>query len=192
MRRALLCGIVVLAVALPAAADGSRSDQAFRDAHGHVLVPTAGGSCGVPASIAALPFSDSGTTCGAANIITSYGGICGTDLPFPYPGPEHVWQFSTGAGSSVAISADLTGSTGDLAIFVIATTCGTAANCMAHSQDAIGPGAGPELIGAQNYPAGTYFIHLDSYYGSGSASCGTYALSVTGTLPVEVTGFTAD
>ena len=54
----------------------------------------------------------------------------------------------------------------------------------------IGAGVGPELIAADNYAAGTYSVYIDSYYAAGgAASCGTYTLDVTGTVPAELLEF---
>jgi hypothetical protein len=191
-------GVIVLVSlvgsALPSLA-ANRSDPAWRDAHAVTLAPTQGGDCTTPVVFSSLPYSDSGNTCNppAASIITNYGSTCATALPFPYPGPEVVYQFTTTAGNSVAFSMSLTGSTGDLALFIISGACANAAGCVGQSQDAIGVGAGPENIAAAVYTAGTYFIHVDSYYGAPSAaSCGSYTLNATGTLPVELTGFTVD
>lgn len=156
-------------------------------------VPAGGGSCATPAQIGPLPFSQGGNSCGGANNITNYGGAC-TTLPFPYPGPDDVWRITVGATNSLNIQADLTGSTGDLALFFVGGTCGSGAGCIANSQDAIGVGAGPEIIPAQtNVAAGTYFVYVDSYYAVGNAaSCGTYTLSVAGSLPVTITNFSID
>ncbi|MBK8594497.1 MAG: PPC domain-containing protein [Holophagales bacterium] len=188
-------GFLTLAgTALPSLA-ANRSDPAWRNAHAVTLAPTQGGDCTTPVAFSSLPYTDSGNTCNApaANLVTSYGSVCNTNLPFPYPGPEVVYQFTTTAGNSVAFSMSLTGSTGDLALFVISGVCNAGANCVASSQDAIGIGAGPETIAAAPYTAGTYFVHVDSYYGSpDDGNCGTYTLNATGNLPVELNGFTVD
>jgi hypothetical protein len=142
-----------------------------------------------PFLVTSLPYTDTGTTCGATNDITNYS--CAS-LPFPYPGPDVIYSFAMGAGNSVAFSASLTGSTGDLALFMI-STCGNGATCIVTSQDAIGAGAGPEAIPAQNYATGTRYLYIDSYYASpAGTSCGTYTLNVTGTLPVELLNFSVD
>jgi hypothetical protein len=61
-----------------------------------------------------------------------------------------------------------------------------------NSQDAIGPGVGPEEIPPASYPPATYYLYVDSYYDAGTTgSCGTYSLTVTGTVPVELMEFTA-
>lgn len=189
----LLAALSVLM--LPAVALGAdRSDPGFVF-HGSALpdpIITDGGVCpGTP--IPSLPFNDPGNSCGSANTITNYtGGSCGVDLPFPYPGEDEVYQITLAGGNNVAFSLDITGSAGDLVLFLL-TTCGSGASCTAHSQDSIGPGVGPELIAAASYPAGTYFLYIDSYYAVGAGdNCGTYTLSVTGTLPAELIEFAID
>jgi hypothetical protein len=148
-----------------------------------------GGSCATPVEIGSLPFSDAGDTCGATNTVTNYGGTC--TLPFSYAGEDEVYRMVVGAGNNVDFSATL-GPAGDLALFLV-TTCGNGATCVANSQDAIGPGAGPETIAATSYAPNTYFLYVDSYYDAGTTgSCGTYTLNVTGTLPVELLNFNAD
>ncbi|HLA79323.1 MAG TPA: PPC domain-containing protein [Vicinamibacteria bacterium] len=161
---------------------------------GEAPLPDAGGdTCATPPTVVTgpLPYTDSGTSCGAANDFTNAGpSACRTSLPFNYPGPDVIYRVNLGAGNSVGYSMSLTGSTGDLALFLL-DTCGVDTSCVANSQDAIGPGAGPELIAAAARPAGDYYLYVDSYYPIGNgASCGTYTLTVTGTLPVELQGFT--
>ncbi|MET0552883.1 MAG: hypothetical protein ABW221_07595 [Vicinamibacteria bacterium] len=160
------------------------------------LTPTAGGQCS-GAGPTVVPntglTNDTGNTCtpGTPNAITNYGGACAVALGFPYPGPEHIYQLTLGAGNNPSFSANLAGGTGDLALFLVGSaTCGDGVNCVANSQDAIGPGAGPELIAAANYPNGNYFLYVDSYYGSPNpASCGAYALTITTPLPAELIQF---
>lgn len=132
--------------------------------------------------IDALPFNDTGDTTGATNFITN-GGL---GLPFPYDGEDHLYQIDLGVGNAVDFSLDLTDSAGDLALFLL--TDPTDPNSLiAHSQDAIGPGAGPEVIlNAEwgEFPAGTYWLWIDSYYAAGTqGSAGTYTLDVTGIIP---------
>lgn len=191
MRTARLALLIsVFAAAAASAAVTNRSDAGFVYGAHNGPFATEGSACpGV--AIASLPFTSAGgsTTCGLTNTITNYDTVCNANLPFPYPGPEAVFQLTLAAGNNVAFSMSLTGSTGDLALFLAGSACGSGTNCVASSQDAIGPGAGPETIAAATYAAGTYFLYVDSYYGSGAASCGTYTLSVTGSLPVELLQF---
>jgi hypothetical protein len=151
------------------------------------IITGGGNGCPPGEIIASLPFSDPGNTCDNSNTITNYTGTC--TLPFPYGGENAIYQLTLGAGNAVAFSADITGSTGDLALFLV-STCGNGATCVANSTDLIGPGVGPEAIASASYAPGTYFLYVDSYYNAGSAgSCGTYTLSVTGTIPVELMEF---
>jgi hypothetical protein len=189
---------VVLAVALPsvAATPQTRSDPAFKGKTNRVQqAPDSGGVCSTPPPVVPPTgiANDTGNTCtpGTPNAITTYGGACATSLPFPYPGPEHIYQLFIGTGNNPAFNADLTGSTGDLALFLVGSaTCGNGANCVANSQDAIGPGAGPETIPAANYANGTYFLYIDSYYGSPNpAACGSYSMTITAPLPAELIEF---
>lgn len=171
----------------------SRSDSGFTPPDPSRPIPgvEGGGSCPTPPVVGALPFSQAGTTCGGTNTVNAYGGC--PALNFPYPGPEDVYAITYGASQSLDIAADLAGSTGDLAIFVLAT-CGSGDSCFTNSQDAIGPGTGPEVVPTiTGRPAGTIYVYLDSYYAaSNPAGCGSYTLSVTGTLPVELESFQID
>ncbi|MCH9647641.1 MAG: hypothetical protein K0U98_05335 [Deltaproteobacteria bacterium] len=162
------------------------------DFEGQTASPEDGGDTCPPGVMVAgpLPFVDSGDTCnGFTNTVSAYTAPC---LTFSYQGEDTIYELTLAAGNNVSFSADLTGSTGDLAIFVIGT-CGDGTSCVISSQDAIGPGAGPELIAAQAYTPGTYFVYIDSYYAAGQAgSCGTYELTVDGSLPAQLMGFSID
>jgi len=174
-------------------AQGARSDGSFTPPNPSRPVPgvEGGGSCPNPPLIGSLPFNQAGNTCGGANTVNSYGGC--PNLAFPYPGPEDVYAITYGASQSLDITADLAGSTGDLAIFVLAT-CGSGDSCFTTSQDAIGPGIGPEVVPTiSGRPAGTFYVYIDSYYAaSNPAGCGSYTLNVAGTLPVELESFQID
>lgn len=199
MRKLSIAAVAIvlgLAAGTDAMAKGRRSDPAWKAAHGRTspVAPDTGGLCPTPPVVAAVPFNDTGNTCtSSTNAITNYGGVCATMLPFPYPGPELIYRLNLGAGNNLAFSADLTGSTGDLALFFVGSACGVGTNCVANSQDAIGPGAGPEVIAAASYTPGTYYLYIDSYYGGANpARCGSYNLSITGILPVELIQFSAE
>lgn len=192
-----IVAVVFLVGAVAESADQilTRSDPRFKATRGTILGgPDVGSdSCvGVPI-IAGLPYADSGNTCGFANDVQNYTGTCG--LPFQYVGPDVVYQMNLGGVNDVAFSMDLTGSTGDLALFVL-SACGDGTTCIINSQDSIGAGAGPELIASTTYGAGsggTFYVYVDSYYAVGEAgSCGTYTLNATGSLPVELVEFTVE
>ena len=203
MRRMIVGGLAAaaLAVALPVAAatPQTRSDPNFKGKTNRVP-PTrgaeAGGQCTTPPPVVppAGLTNDTGNTCtpGTPNAITNYGGACALDLPFPYPGPEHIYRLFMGPGNNPSFSANLAGTpSGDLALFLVSSsTCGDGTNCVANSQDAIGPGAGPETIAAATYPAGSYFLYVDSYYGAPTPGhCGQYSLTITAPLPAELIEF---
>ncbi len=184
--------VVALLLAMPAAAAVNRTDADFAGTGQDGPFPEDGSDvCPPMAAITGpLPFMDSGDTCDNTNTITSYVGTCG--LPFSYGGEDEIYEITLGAGNNVAFSADLTGSAGDLALFLIGT-CGDGNSCIANSQDSVGAGAGPEDIPAAAYTPGTYYLYVDSYYNAGTtASCGTFTLTVTGTLPVELIEFSID
>jgi hypothetical protein len=197
LRPLAVCSVLALALGAVSAEAANRSDPGFVYTNPGGEVPAGGGTCATPVNITALPFSQAGDTCGGTNNVNAYpGGSCGTDLAFPYPGPDDVWAITVGTGNSITVSADLTGSTGDLALFFL-STCGDGNSCLFHSQDAIGGGVGPEDMNdglpLTGLAAGsTFFIYVDSYYGTGGASCGTYTLNVGGTLPVSLESYSID
>lgn len=128
--------------------------------------------------VTALPYTDSGNTTGFNNTYGTYGGICFDNLPFTYGGPDAFYAVPLNAGASYTFSMDLAGSTGDLALFLLSDSANPA-SCVANSQDAIGPGGGPEVMPFSPTTTGEYYVVIDSYYSSGSASAGTYTLSIT-------------
>lgn len=191
----LLASALLLGFAVSASA-ANRSDPDFIPTNTGPA-PLGGGSCATPVTIGSLPFSQAGNTCGSANNITNYGGPCAAALGFPYPGPEDVWAITVGTGNAITVSADLTGSSGDLVLYLL-STCGDGNSCLFNSQDAIGPGAGPEDMNGGAALTGltagnTYYIYVDSYYAVGAGGdCGTYTLNVGGTLPVSLESYSID
>lgn len=202
IRSLALVSAIGLCLGAVSAQAANRSDPGFVPGNLGGNAIAGGGSCATPVNVTSLPFSQAGDTCGGANNITNYGGTCGTDLPFPYPGPEDVWAITVGTGNAITVSADLAGSTGDLALFFL-STCADGNSCLFHSQDAIGAGVGPENVNDDGagtalpltgLTAGsTYFVYVDSYYGVGTpGNCGTYTLNVGGTLPVSLETYSID
>ena len=173
-------------------AQGTRTDPGFQ---GNRVTPGFSGTGGgpgctadftIPAPVTDLP----GDSCGFTDTVNSYGGTC--TLPFSYGGEDVVYEVTLGASNSVAFILDLTGSAGDLALFLIGT-CGDGTSCVANSNDSIGPGAGPETIAETSYPAGTYYAMVDSYYDAGlTGSCGVYSLTAQPTFPVELINFSVE
>ncbi len=186
----LLLALLALVAFAPAVdAQSARTDGTFvYDPSAQPKPPEDGDDDCPPSTIInSTPFNDTGDTCGNTNTITTYSGTC--TLPFPYGGEDQVYGLTVGGGANINISADLTGSTGDLALFIVGT-CGDGSTCVANSQDSIGPGAGPEEILGFSAAVGNYFLYVDSYYNAGSpGSCGTFDLDVTGTIPAELVEF---
>ena len=130
-------------------------------------------------SVGSLPFADSGTTCGLADTLSSYTGSC--TLFGSYPGEDAIYEITLGESNMVGFSLDLSGSTGDLALALIGT-CGDGTSCVSNSFEDIGVGV-DEIIPAASYSAGTYYLYIDSAIAAGNpGSCGSYTLSITGTL----------
>lgn len=184
--------LVLAVVALPVSAQvANRTDPGF-DYQGDPPSGYIDGANCPPSMVVTepLPFVQAGDTCGSPNTISAYSGTC--TLPFSYAGEDETFLVPLFAGNNVGFEADLTGSTGDLALFLIGT-CGDGTTCVANSQDAIGPGAGPEIIDPASYTPGQYYLYVDSYYDAGTpGSCGTYTLTVTGTLPAELLELSID
>ena len=163
--RLIKIGLVFLLVVLPVAV---------------VFGLDGGDTCADAVPITALPFNDTGDTTPNTNTLTNFSGTC--TLPFPYGGEDQIYEITVGPGNNMNFSMDLTGSTGDLALFIV-SNCGDGTSCVVNSQDAIGPGAGPEVINGVVLPSGTYYLYIDSYYAAGSpGSSGTFTLDITGSL----------
>jgi hypothetical protein len=139
-----------------------------------------GDTCAEAVPILSLPFNDTGDTTPNTNTLTTYTGTC--TLPFPYGGEDQIYEITVGPGNNMNFSMNLAGSAGDLALFIV-DDCGDGTTCVVNSQDAIGPGAGPEVINNVILPTGTYYLYIDSYYNANTpGSAGTFSLSITGTL----------
>lgn len=155
-----------------------------------------GDTCATAQTIAALPFTDAGTTVGGTNTVGALPVGCSDYTTVA--GPDKIYLFTTTAGASVSITATPTNATFDPAIYVL-STCGTSATCVTGADATLGGAA--ETIAATGFAPGTYGLYVDSFYGAGvgcggqgNILCGDgpYNLSVTGTLPVEVTDFSVD
>jgi len=191
MRKTVVLASIFLIAGAGFVTANNRTDPGFQPS-GNQAPAVEAGTDNCPGTLipGPLPYSDSGDTCVGTNTVTNYGGTC--TLSSPYGGEDLIYEINLGAGNSVGFSADITDSTGDLALFLI-STCGDGASCIDNSQDSIGPGNGPEIINPASYTPGTYYLYVDSYYNAGTTgSCGTYTLDVTGTVPVELLGFTAE
>jgi MYXO-CTERM domain-containing protein len=141
-----------------------------------------GDTCAEAIDIAALPFLASASTCGASSEFTN-SGVC-TDLPGSYGGEDVVYKLTLGAGNRLGFELTMPpGATGDLALFLVQQPSCANPVCAGSSVDLIGAGVGPERIKERSYPAGTYYLIVDSALSAPDpAQCGGYALAVTGHL----------
>ena len=154
----------------------------------------AGGTCGTPTAFAATPFNDTGDTTGAANVISSIATGC-SDYS-TVAGPEAIYSFVAGTGASVTFNVAGT-TTLDPSIYLV-TTCNSGATCVTGADYNYGPGTAETFTASALTAGTTYYLHIDSYYGTGDPapyntySQGPYTLAVTGTLPVSLQEFTID
>lgn len=159
---------------------------------------TDGGSCASPPAIASLPYTDTGTTVGKTNIISTLTSGC-SDYS-TVDGPEAVYSFVAGAGANLTFTVTPDASSDyDPAIYLVKTcNSGTAAgSCIAGADATYSPGD-PETFSVSGLTSGTtYYLHVDSYWDSADPTYGTYAqgpfsLLVSGTLPVSLQEFSID
>lgn len=136
-------------------------------------------------SITTLPYNDTGDTSNATtDNIPEYPGS-GLEA-FLYAN-DLVYEITLGTGNSVAFTAPGTAGVTDIAIFLV-STCNDGSTWVAHSQDSIDD-ANPEVIAEASYPAGTYYLLVDSYASDpGYPKYGAYSLEITGSLG-EVAAF---
>ena len=152
-----------------------------------------GADCASPAVItgvdAGTPFTDNDNSCGAASVVSNYQNA--TCNAVAYPGPELIYEIELLTNNMITV--DLTPSAlVDMGVFMV-SDCTTPTSCV-DFHDAIGAGVPSQIprlqVGA--YPAGTYFLYVDSYYPSGTSSCGDYTLTVSGSVPVELISFSVE
>lgn len=152
-----------------------------------------GPNCAAPTVVtgvaAATPFADTGNTCGAASVVTSYQNA--TCLTVPYPGPELIYQVELFANNAITVDLAPTALV-DLGVFMV-QDCTTPNSCV-DFDDQIGAGVPSQIPSLQSgpYTPGTYFLYVDSYYATGTASCGEYTLTVSGSVPVELMNFSVE
>jgi len=102
------------------------------------------------------------------------------------------WQIDLAASQSFTFSAVTPGTQAGQAfsvnIALLATNCADNASCVGDFTTDSGSATSTTISGQ---PAGTYFIIVTDSTGVGS-QCGTYDLTVAGTLPVKLENFSVD
>lgn len=172
-----------------------------------VIPKTGGADCASATQVMGmLPYVDSGDTCGAPAVVSDYnnlgmGGPCSTYL---YPGPELIYRVDLGMNNDITVTLS-PDDPADLGVFVV-SDCMDSLSCVGFQDVALGGSESTVTFDAGQagacspteptvcpaIPAGSYWIYIDSFYGAGAASCGTYTLTVSGTIPVELMEFTVD
>jgi hypothetical protein len=147
----------------------------------------AGGNCTTPTQFSSVPYSDSGTTVGATNIISSIPSGCSDYTTVA--GPEAVYSFVAGNSANLTFTVEGFGDY-DTSIYLV-STCNSGTTCIAGADSTY---YGAETFSVSSLTSGTtYYLHVDSFYSSASAyGSGDYTLDVTGTLPVSLQEFSID
>jgi hypothetical protein len=162
--------------------------------------PVQGDVCTAAAPGPVNPFTVSATTIGATNDY-DIATVCGTGQTlFAGTGASLDLAYSvvTDVDCSVTVSADPTGTSWDLALYVLqapgsaCTALPTLADAQCTTMDDSGGGNVTETV-TWNATAGTeYFVIIDGF----NAATGTFDLTITGTgcnlVPVELQGFSVD
>ncbi|MBI4751731.1 MAG: HYR domain-containing protein [Acidobacteria bacterium] len=142
--------------------------------------------------ICSLPFTDSDTTVGANDTITTIPMACNGSFS-QVAGPDKVYVMGVDSLTSLTITCTPTGPAWDVSIYLVDTCPGgtggvIASGCVAGA-DANGPG-GAETISVTGLSKKPYYLVVDSFYaasGSNPNRQGSYDLSITGsgllTLP---------
>jgi hypothetical protein len=139
-----------------------------------------GDTCAAATPIAALPFADSGTTTGKTDDISALPSGCPMTS---VPGEDVIYTYTITGSNSMTFT--VTPAAGFDPIIYILGTCGnTGVSC--HAVNAGGAGVAESVTIGQ--VLGAHAFYIDSVNGSD----GTYDLSVTGTLPVELLDFAVE
>ena len=106
-------------------------------------------------------------------------------------GAEDIYSFVAGPGANLTFTVTGAADSFDPSIYLL-STCGDGTACIEGSDDV--PTAYAPSITASGLTAGeTYYFYVDSYWPSSDEDGeGPYTLTVTGTLPVELTDFSID
>ena len=130
-----------------------------------------------------LPFSDTGTTVGAVNDITSLPQslVSAGNANFTLvAGPDVFYTFIVGSPGTLSFTLSPLGQSGyDTSIYLL--TGGTTGTEALKGKDAAGFNA-PETLTTGVLAPGTYYLVVDSFYSAseGAKSAGAFALSVNG------------
>jgi hypothetical protein len=165
-----------------------------------ILGPVQGDLCTAPNSTPVNPFIVSSTTVGATNNY-DIATVCGTGQTlFAGTGAalEVAFGVVTDANCTVTVNADPTGTSWDLAVYVLqapgaaCTQLPTLADGQCITMDDSGGGGVTEVVSWPATAGTEYFVIIDGF----NAATGTFDLNISGAgcnlVPVELQGFSVD
>lgn len=143
-----------------------------------------------------VAFSQPGTTCAQAITIQSNSSVNGDSCtsgnpigalgPLPSPHNDVIYSFvAQSANATITVPA----ASYDYGVFL---TSGCAGTTPAPSQATTGPSPGGSFPVSGLTNGQTYYIIVSGNPSVDTPACGTYSLTVTGILPVELQSFSVD
>jgi hypothetical protein len=144
-----------------------------------IIYPCTGLGTGHTA-IASLPFSETSTTCGAVDDITSSNAtVCGSTSY--YTGEDVVYSFTPTADGLVTIDLTSTGTYTGIMLYDDCPMSGQGGSCMGYSQSS----AGNESLCVSVEADVTYYLVIDSY---ASPDCNPFTINISTPDPIGVPG----
>jgi hypothetical protein len=130
--------------------------------------------------IASLPFSETSTTCGEVDDITSSNAtICGSTSY--YTGEDVVYSFTPSSDGLVTIDLTSTGTYTGIMLYDDCPMSGQGGSCMGYSQSS----AGNESLCVSVEEDVTYYLVIDSF---DSPDCNPFTINISAPDPVGVPG----
>jgi len=147
-----------------------------------------------PATGANVPQTYNVDTCTAGDAASFGSSMCGGQTITN--APVAIVQVVAGTPNAFTVNVTTSTATFDPAVYLIGPgACGPATSC-ADSNDAAGPGAAESLPSAGpalTVTPGTYYLAVGTTNsGAGITTCGSVAIQVNPTLPVELKNFSID
>jgi hypothetical protein len=161
------------------------------------LAGTVSAQCTFDGTIGTSPTTTASTsTCGSNLSFTPFcsGGnnIAGTGAGGADPSGVSIYQVNVGsanAGLTFGVTSTTTGFFPEMAL--VSGTCSAGASCLiddTNGSQTVGPDSGGNPL----TPAGPYFVIVSALIGGTNVACGSYTLTLAGTLPVKLQSFSID
>ncbi len=142
-----------------------------------VTYPCSGLGTGYTA-ISSLPFSETSTTCGAVNDITSSNAIVCSSTSY-YTGEDVVYSFTPSSSGLITIDLSSTGTYTGLMLYEGCPMSGQGGVCVATSQSS----TGDKSICVNLQASTTYYLIIDSY---STPVCNPYTINISSPDPIGV------